>query len=146
MLELWERLQCPLVFQAICVKLSFIFDQDLIDLPLVGRAFMWSNNRDPPSWSGIDRFLASFDWEAQFHEVSHMRLQSLCSDHFHILLDCGDFHKGKRYFKFESIWLKEKGFAGKVKQWWTSYCFQGSPSFIMASRLKEASFERIMRS
>jgi hypothetical protein len=97
---------------------------------------MLSNNRDPPSWSGIDRFLASLDWEAQFHEVSHKSLQSLCSDHFHILLDCGDFHKGKRYFKFESIWLKEKGFVGKVKQWWTSNCFQGSPSFIMASMLK----------
>jgi hypothetical protein len=24
----------------------------------------------------------------------------------------------------------------KVKQWWTSYHFQGSPSFILASKLK----------
>jgi hypothetical protein len=28
---------------------NFIFDQDLMDIPLVGGPFMWSNKRDPPS-------------------------------------------------------------------------------------------------
>jgi hypothetical protein len=42
------------------------FELGLIDLPLVGRNFMWSNNRDSPSWSRIDRFLVSLEWEAKF--------------------------------------------------------------------------------
>jgi hypothetical protein len=68
--------------------------------------------------------------------VSQRRLPRLCSDHFPILLDCGDFHRGSRPFKFENMWLKFEGFVDRVKQWWDSYLFQGSPSFILASKLK----------
>jgi hypothetical protein len=28
------------------------------------------------------------------------------------------------------MWLKSKGFADKVKQWWDSYLFQGTPSLV----------------
>jgi hypothetical protein len=38
---------------------NFIFEQGLMDLPLVGRTFTWSNNQVSPSWSRIDRFLVS---------------------------------------------------------------------------------------
>jgi hypothetical protein len=31
----------------------------LMDLPLVGGTFTWSNNKDSPSWSKIDRFVDS---------------------------------------------------------------------------------------
>jgi hypothetical protein len=34
------------------------------------------------------------------------------------------------------MWLKSEGFVDRVKQWWTSYCFQASPSFILARKLK----------
>jgi len=60
----------------------------------------------------------------------------ICSDHFPILLDCGGFYRGRRHFKFENMWLKSKGFVDRVKQWWTSYCFQGSPSFVLACKIK----------
>lgn len=49
---------------------EFIFEQDLMDIPLVGGIFTWSNNRDPPAWSRIDKFLLSLDWEAHFLDVS----------------------------------------------------------------------------
>jgi len=34
------------------------------------------------------------------------------------------------------MWLKVKGFMGLVKQWWDSYLFPGSPSFVLARKLK----------
>jgi len=34
------------------------------------------------------------------------------------------------------MWLKAEGFVGKVKQWWDSYSFQGTPSFALACKLK----------
>jgi hypothetical protein len=67
----------------------------------------------------------------------------LCSDHFPILLDCGGIQEGKRPFKFENMWLKEAGFVDRVRQWWLSYCFQGSPSFILAQKLKVLKFDLI---
>jgi hypothetical protein len=41
----------------------------------------------------------------------------------------------KRLFKFENIWLKEAGFMDRVRLWWASYTFQGSPSFVLAQKL-----------
>jgi hypothetical protein len=107
-----------------------------MDPPLVGRTFTWLNNPETPSWSRIDGFLVCPVWEAQFHSLSQRRLPRLGSDPFPILLDCSDFQGGSRYFKFENIWLKSKGFVDRVRQWWDSYHFQGLLSFILARKLK----------
>lgn len=45
-----------------------------MDIPLVGRAFMRLNNLDPFSWSRIDKFLVSSNWEALFSKVSQEEL------------------------------------------------------------------------
>jgi hypothetical protein len=52
------------------------------------------------------------------------------------MLECGDFSKGRRPFRFENMWLSSDGFVDKVKGWWESYHFEGTPSFIMARKLR----------
>lgn len=44
----------------------FIFEQNLVHLPLAGGRFTLSNNQDTLSWSRIDRLLISSDWKVQF--------------------------------------------------------------------------------
>jgi hypothetical protein len=112
---------------------DFISEQHLMDLPLAGGMLTWSNS---VSWSRIDRFLVSPEWEAKFPGLFQKRMNRLCSDHFPILLDCGGIKGGVRPFKFENMWLKADGFVDKVRLWWSSYSFQGSPSFIFAQKLK----------
>ena len=34
------------------------------------------------------------------------------------------------------MWLKAEVFVDRVKQWWDGYSFAGSPSFILAQKLK----------
>jgi len=97
---------------------------------------MWSKNSESPSWSGIDRFLLSPDWKAQFPNVSLRRLPRILSDHFSPLLDCRVVVRSSRYFKFEKIWFKSEGFVEQVKQWWMSFSFQSSPSFILICKLE----------
>jgi hypothetical protein len=115
---------------------DFISEQGLMDLPLAGGPFAWSNNQENPSWSRLDRFLVSPDWDVKFLGTLQKRLPGLCSDHFPILLDCGGIHSGSRPFKFENMWLKAEGFVDRVRLWWASYHFQGSPSFIFSQKLK----------
>ncbi|XP_042942615.1 uncharacterized protein LOC122276776 [Carya illinoinensis] len=110
-----------------------IFDLNLVDLPLVGGPFTWSNNQ---IYSRLDRFLISPDWECHYLEVSQKRLPRLCSDHFPILLDGGGIQGGRRSFMFENMWLKSEGFVDKVRHWWSSYQFHGTPSFILVGKLK----------
>jgi hypothetical protein len=114
----------------------FLHEQGLLDLPLAGGLFTWSLAQVPPKWSRIDRFLISPDWEARFPGVVQKRLPRICSDHFPLLLDNVNGPRGKRPFKFENMWLKKEGFGALVKQWWDSYQFQGSPSFIFARKIK----------
>ena len=33
------------------------------------------------------------------------------------------------------MWLRVNNFVNKVKKWWASYVFQGTPSFILAKKL-----------
>jgi hypothetical protein len=37
------------------------------------------------------------------------------SDHFQIMLDCGDVHRSRQCFKFKNLWLKSEGFVEKMK-------------------------------
>jgi hypothetical protein len=107
-----------------------------MDLPLAGGSFTWSNNQENPTWSGLGRFLVSPDWEVKFPGSLQKRLPRLCSNHFLILLDCGGIHWSPRPFKFENMWLKADGFVYRVRLWWISYHFQGSPTFIFSQKLK----------
>ncbi|XP_059436099.1 uncharacterized protein LOC132169027 [Corylus avellana] len=115
---------------------DFISEQGLMDLPLAGGACTWSVSQDPPLWSRIDRFLVSPELEAWFPGVRQKRLPRLCSDRFPIILELGEVSQGKRPFRFENMWLKADGFVALVKQWWDSYEFQGTPSFVFACKLK----------
>jgi len=92
---------------------AFISKQSLVDLPVVGGNFTWSNSREVASRSRLDRFLLSADWEENFLSVYQRPLSRLLSDHFPILLEGGNLHRGKKHFRFENIWLKDEGFLEK---------------------------------
>ena len=86
--------------------------------------------------SRIDRALVSLDWEEYFENVSQRVLPCVILDHCPLLLEAGVVRRGRSAFKFENRWLKVKGFVDRVKQWWDGYSFAGSPSFILAQKLK----------
>ena len=82
---------------------AFISEQSLVDLPLVGGTFTWSNSREVASRSRLDRFLLSTDWEENFLSVCQRHLSRLLSDHFPILLEGKNLHGGKKPFRFENM-------------------------------------------
>ena len=51
-------------------------------------------------------------------------------------MEAGGVSRGHCAFKFENMWLKVEGFVEKVKHWWEGYSFLGSPSFVLAQKLK----------
>jgi hypothetical protein len=112
---------------------DFTAEMGLMDLPLAGGVATWANNL---SWSRLDRFLVSPDWEFSYPGLVQKKLLRVCSDHAPIILMRGCLQNGKCPFKFENMWLKEEGFVDKVRAWWSSFSFMGSPSFILAKKLR----------
>ena len=66
---------------------EFISDHALIDFPLEGGSFTWSNNHTPPSMSRLDKFLVSPEWDGHFPCLSQRLLPRAVSDHSPVLLD-----------------------------------------------------------
>ena len=44
--------------------------------------------------------------------------------------------RGKSPFRFENMWLKTNGFTDRVHSWWNQYSFSGTPSYVLAKKLK----------
>jgi hypothetical protein len=119
--------------RAVAAFADFIAEMGLMDLPLAEGMSTWANN---VSWSRLDRFSVSPDWELSYPGLLQKKLLQVCLDHAPIILMRGCVQNGKSAFKFENMWLKEEGFVDKVKSWWSSFSFAGSPSFILAKKLR----------
>lgn len=89
---------------------NLFFELHLIDLPLRGGDFTWTNGR---AWSILDRFLISISWEVVYTKVRQSRLLKFTSNHYTILLEQGDTVRSRKYFKFKNVWLKNEGFIKK---------------------------------
>ena len=86
--------------------------------------------------SRIERVLVSHDWEDLYPDVTQRVLPRPISDHFPILVEAGEILRGKSPFRFENMWLKSEGFKDWVHSWWNRYSFSGTPSFVLAKKLK----------
>ena len=75
-------------------------------------------------------------WKDLFNGVVQCILSRPVSDHSPILLDGGGLRRGPSPFRFENMWLKEKGFKDLLNSWWMGFSFRGSHNFIMAEKLK----------
>jgi endonuclease/exonuclease/phosphatase family metal-dependent hydrolase len=85
-----------------------IDDLELIEFPLLGCRFTWSNEREEAAQSRIDRVFVSKEWDSAFLHFQLTPASMNVSDHYPIMLkNLETFHyKG---FRFETHWLKGDG-------------------------------------
>ena len=107
-----------------------------LDLGFVGPQFTWSKHfaAGHSVWERLDRGLANYEWLTRFAGARVHHLHSNSSDHRPILIvPAGlEVDRKKKLFRFEEMWLSDKGCAETVESVWRSQNFDHSNFRVMA--------------
>lgn len=109
---------------------------NVVDLPLHGASFTWTNNQIKRVSSRLDRFLFTDDCLSVVPMFTREALPNSGSNHILIILCPNCMQPAPRPFKFELMWLEIPGFMKKLKGWWEAIHIEESASFRFAHKLK----------
>ena len=90
---------------------------ELLEFPLLGRKFTWSNERENVTLTKIDRVLVTEAWELKFPNYQLTPASTSISDHCPLVLKPMDLQHFKG-FRFESFWLAKPDFLEVVTKAW----------------------------
>jgi hypothetical protein len=92
----------------------------LIELPLKGRSYTWSNMQDQPLMQQLDWFFTSPAWTLSYPNTVVLPLAKSVSDHTPCKVQIGTHIPKATLFHFENYWTKLTGFMGTVSKAWFS--------------------------
>jgi hypothetical protein len=91
---------------------------DLVEIPLKGRAFTWSNMQNYPLLERLDWIFTCAHWTTTFPVTFATPLAKLSSDHIPIKIQIGTSIPKAQIFRFEEFWLDFEGFTDTVQSHW----------------------------
>lgn len=103
----------------------FLFNEaisnlDLIELPLHGRQFTWTNKQFSPLLERLDWFFTSNSWIANFPNTLVRTLVMESSDHWPCVIEIGITIPQTKFFRFENHQLNHEGFIQVVVNGWST--------------------------
>ncbi|KAK8612419.1 hypothetical protein V6N13_092535 [Hibiscus sabdariffa] len=104
---------------------GFIETMSLVDIPLVGGRFTWSNFREDPSFSRLDRFLISAEVLMLWFDVIQSILPKSISDHNPVCLSMVSSSWGPRPFKWFNFLADDKDYVHRVEKVCSESCGAG---------------------
>ncbi|XP_058223301.1 uncharacterized protein LOC131333018 [Rhododendron vialii] len=134
-IEIDERVGCTNVNRGMREFKDFINNMELMDIPMQGRKFTWTNFQDLAIHSRLDRFLLSQSFIDRFKLVQ-WGLPRPISDHNPIMIadDCRDW--GPKPFRFMDIWLTNPNCLKVAKEAWESCQVYGWAGFVIVQKLR----------
>ena len=86
----------------------------LVELPLKGRAYTWSNMQNDPLLEQLDWFFTSFNWTLSFPNSLVLPMAKITSDHIPCKISIGTAIPKANIFRFENFWVDHPGFLEAV--------------------------------
>ncbi|KAG8065839.1 hypothetical protein GUJ93_ZPchr0004g39316 [Zizania palustris] len=114
--------------------------QGLLEIPLTGRQFTWSNMQATPLLVQLDWCLTSANWVTQYPATSFMAMDLFVSDHVPCIIQIGSNIHRSHIFRFENIWTALPGFLESVKHSWDQEVQHSNPAQRIATK-----FSRLQR-
>ena len=112
---------------------------DLSEISLQNRKFTWSNERQRPTMSRLDRFFCNAEWDATFSNHILNAFSTSLSDHCPLLLSNQSGPRRPSSFKFENYWVKLPGFKDVVRTAWDTTTDHHEPFHVLCHKLHSTS-------
>jgi exonuclease III len=92
----------------------------LLEIPLKGRKFTWSNMQNEPLLEQIDWVFTSVKWISEFPNTLLLPMARPTSDHIPCKIQIGTSIPKAQVFRFENFWVDHPGFLDLVKSVWNT--------------------------
>lgn len=90
----------------------------LIELPLHGRKYTWSNKQDPPMLERLDWFFTLSSWTTSYPESTAWALTMEVSDHVSCVIKINTDVPKSHIFRFANYWMDHADFMFVVEHGW----------------------------
>lgn len=91
----------------------------LIELPIKGHSYTWSNMQDTPLLEQLDWFFTSAAWTTQYPLTLVLPLARITSDHLPCKIQIGTYIPKANIFRFENYWFSHPGCMEQIKNAWS---------------------------
>jgi hypothetical protein len=107
----------------------------LVELPIKGRAFTWSNMQSCPILEQLDWFFTTPNWTLSHPNMQVHPLARPISDHIPCVIKIDTKVPKASVFHFENYWIRRPGFFDVVKNIWNINC-HGSSAHVLSHKFK----------
>jgi hypothetical protein len=108
----------------------------LLELPLKGRKYTWSNMQDQPLLEQLDWFFTSSNWIYVYPNSIVLPLAHTKSDHVPCVINIDTTIPKSNIFHFENYWVDQPGFTDCVKDSWNTPSHKLHLSAIITDKFK----------
>jgi hypothetical protein len=108
----------------------------LIELPIKGRSYTWSNMQESPFLEQVDWFFTSVAWTNRYPLTLVLPLAKITSDHLPCKIQIGTSIPKLNVFRFENYWVSHPGCADKVSSAWITPTRNFNSAHVISSKFK----------
>lgn len=126
-----------------CLSDTFIFNDaighlGLVDVPLKGIAFTWSNMQADPLLEQLDWFFTSANWTIDYPNTEVLPMTKITFDHIPCKVVISTSMPRSNIFRFENYWVEQDDFIETVQNSWLT-----SPTLHTATKTISSKFKNL---
>jgi hypothetical protein len=115
---------------------AIISNLGILEIPLKGRNFTWSNMQQAPLLEQLDWCFTSLNWTIDFPNTLLLPLAKPTSDHLPCVVQIGTKIPKANVFRFENFWVQHPGFLDVVEQAWNMEVRASASDSIIVAKMK----------
>lgn len=109
----------------------------LIELPLKGRAYTWSNMQSDPLLEQLDWFFTSLNWTLDYPNTEVLPLAKITLDHIPCKIAISTRIPRSNIFCFENFWAEHDSFLTTVQESWLSNTVLTDSTRLISAKFKK---------